>query len=143
VFKTEKDLVESSLPLVQSFFSTQDEVIIVQEPKGLFGIPDVLLYNGDIVAIEFKLKDWKRALQQAFRYRSFSYESYVFLDSDYIGSAVKNLDQFERFNIGLCGVTEEGIESYHKPNRKNPFSSDMINRAYELFDIKCESEELV
>lgn len=136
MFKTEKDLVKSSLPLVQSFFASEDEVVLVQEPKGLFGIPDVLLYNGEIVAIEFKLKNWKRALQQAFRYRSFSCKSYVFLDSDYIGSAIKNLEEFERFNIGLCGVTEEGIETYHKPNRKNPFSNEMIGRAYELLEIK-------
>lgn len=136
MFKTEKDLVESSLPLVQSFFASQDDVIIVQEPKGLFGIPDVILYNGEIVAIEFKLKNWKRALQQAFRYRSFSCESYVFLDGAFISSAIKNIEEFERFNIGLCGVTEDGIESYHKPNRKTPFSNDMITKAYELFKIK-------
>lgn len=135
MFKTEKDLVESSLPLVQSFFASKDDVIIVQEPKGLFGIPDMLLYNGEIVAIEFKLKNWKKALQQAFRYRNFSCESYVFLDSAFISSAVKNIEEFERFNIGLCGVTEDGIESYFKPNRKVPFSNDMIRKAYELFKI--------
>jgi len=135
MFKTEKDLVESALPLIQSFFASEDEVIIVQEPKGLFGIPDVLLYNGEVVAIEFKLKNWKKALQQAFRYRSFSCESYVFLDSYYIGSAVRNLDEFERFNIGLCGVTEEGIETYHKPSRKNPFSNDLISKAYEILEV--------
>lgn len=137
MFKSEKDLVESSLPLIQSFFASEDEdeVIIVKEPKGLFGIPDVLLYNGEIVAIEFKLKNWKKALQQAFRYRSFSCESYVFLDSDYIGNAMKNLEEFERFNIGLCGVTKISIETYHKPNRKNPFSNDMIAKACELLEI--------
>lgn len=138
MFKTEKDLVDISIPLVQSFFAYEDDIILVQEPKGLFGIPDLLLYNGQIIAIEFKLKNWKRALQQAYRYRSFSCESYVFLDNKYIENASKNIKEFEHFNIGLCGVTQERIEPVYRPQNRNPFSDNMINRAYEILDIaKC------
>lgn len=132
MFNTEKALVESTLPMLDSFFSTGDSIKVVQEPKGLFGIPDILLDNGHIVAIEFKLTKWKRALEQAYRYRSFSSESYVFLDNDFIDSAVKNIEKFQRYNIGLCGVSRERIVLYHAPIYKEPYSENLYCKANEI-----------
>jgi hypothetical protein len=73
---------------------------VIYEPKGLFGIPDVMLVhiestNGKIekeaIAFELKLRNWKRALVQAYKYRAFAELSYVILDHSYINPAPEKL----------------------------------------------------
>lgn len=118
--------------MLESFFMSEDDIKVVQEPKGLFGIPDVLIDNGHIISIEFKLNKWKRALEQAYRYRSFSTESYVFLDIDYVDSAVKNIEKFQQYNIGLCGVSKEKIILYYAPIYKEPYSENLCCKANEI-----------
>lgn len=135
VFESENDLVESCIPLIDDFFNPNDsntETVLIREPKGLFGIPDVMLYNGKIIAIEFKLKNWKGAMKQAFRYKCFSFESYVFLDEKHIKKPLENLSEFERFNIGLCGVNNEKINMYYRPVEENPYSHEMELKARNL-----------
>lgn len=84
---------------------------------------------GSIIAIEFKLKSWKKTMKQAYRYRSFSCESYVFLDQDNIKSAKDNIDDFLRYNIGLCGIEENDIQIYYKPKPNKPFCYDLHCKA--------------
>src|SRR5690606_33563863 len=59
-------------------------------------------------AIEAKLKDWKRALKQAYRYRWFAEYSFVVLDSFYSKSALNNIDVFKKYNVGLATINPEG-----------------------------------
>ncbi|MEI7235843.1 hypothetical protein WCT82_19815 [Pectobacterium carotovorum] len=62
-----------------------------------------------IIAIEAKLKDWKRALWQASRYKIFSNQSWVVLDKHCATPAISNIKEFEKYNIGLATVTADGI----------------------------------
>lgn len=138
MFPSENELVESCLPFINEFFGDDNlsqDTLLIREPKGLFGIPDVMIYNGKIISIEFKLKNWKGAMKQAYRYKCFSFESYVFLDDKYIKKPLENLSEFEKFNIGLCGVNEENITMYFKPIVEKPYSSDLESKALSLF--KC------
>ncbi len=50
-----------------------------------------------IKAVEAKLKDWKRALWQASRYKTFANESWVVLDKKHANPAIKNIDEFKRW----------------------------------------------
>mgnify|MGYP003664652912 CR=1 FL=1 len=80
----------------------------------------------DNFAIEAKLKDWKRAVQQAYRYRWFAEYSYVVLDSHYSKSAINNLDIFEKYNVGLATINPEGnLVRYFNPKRQQPFDLKM------------------
>lgn len=80
------------------------------------------IYVNYIVAIEFKLKNWKRALHQAIRYQSFAKYSYVLLDDLYLSPARKNLELFVKHNIGLIGVNKNGsIEIVSKPKCSRPY----------------------
>ncbi|MEG6570601.1 hypothetical protein [Thermoanaerobacterium thermosaccharolyticum] len=136
MFKSEYELVNNAIPLIEKFFNYDNgHLEIIREPKGLFGVPDVLIYNGIIIAIEFKLKNWRKAIKQAYRYKSFSYESYVILDQDFISTAKKNISEFQRFNIGLCGIGKDYIVVYNKPKPKKPFDLDLRNKVYELLGI--------
>jgi hypothetical protein len=137
VFSSENELVERCIPLINEFFKIdnyENDTFLLREPKGLFGIPDIMIYNGKIISIEFKLKNWKGAMKQAFRYKCFSFESYVFLDEKYIKKPLENIAEFEKFNIGLCGVSGDNITLYYKPIEETPYSKDLEYKALSLFE---------
>lgn len=135
MFETEAELAVTSLPFILKEFSyNKCELKFIEEPKGLFGIPDLLLFNGCIIAIEFKLKNWKQAIKQAYRYKSFSEQVYVLLDKKNICKAKENIDMFIKFNIGLGAVDRNMIEFYHKPEMSKPFSCNLTQKALDLFN---------
>lgn len=75
------------------------------------------------VAIEAKIKDWKRGLYQAYRYRWFADASYLALYKDYIKQPKKNIHLFKNLNVGLLSVTENNIEEIlYRPKKKKPQS---------------------
>jgi hypothetical protein len=61
-----------------------------------------------ICSFEFKLENWRRAFQQARRYRSFSHRVYVVMPSSSASRALQEIESFRRFNIGLIGHTPDG-----------------------------------
>lgn len=52
-------------------------------------------------AIEFKLKSWKKALQQAYRYLYFSNQAIVVLPMEEVDNIAIDRDLFHLYNIGL------------------------------------------
>jgi hypothetical protein len=93
----------------------------------------------DVVSIEAKLKDWKKALSQALRYRRFSEYVFVLLDEDYIWPALKCLELFEDSNVGLISL-EAGmgdLHFHHIPDcmsQKQNYSYNRLNElAYSYF----------
>lgn len=78
-----------------------------------------------MVAIEAKLKDWKRALWQASRYKTFASESWVVLDRRYASAAIKNIETFKLFNIGLATFSTDGCYDEHFSPKKDAHQSDI------------------
>jgi hypothetical protein len=77
-------------------------------------------------AIEAKLKDWKRALKQAYRYKWFAEYSYVVLDAHYAKPALKNLELFKKYNVGLASISIQGvIERHFNPIKQEPIDPKM------------------
>ncbi|KAA9357283.1 hypothetical protein [Larkinella humicola] len=77
-------------------------------------------------AVEAKLKNWKNALKQAYRYRWFAEYSYVVLDNHFSKMAICNIELFVKYNIGLATISPNGIiKVYHNPTRKKPFDVRM------------------
>ncbi len=82
--------------------------------------------SNETIAIEAKLKNWKRALQQAYRYKWFASYSYVFMDEKYIQPAMKNKDMFKSYNIGLASVGIKGeVKVLFKPQKIEPYDEAM------------------
>ncbi len=78
------------------------------------------------IAIEAKLKNWKRALNQAFRYKWFAEKSIVVLDSHYINPALKNIEMFKSLNVGLAEINKTGTLTLHfNPQKTNPVDMKM------------------
>lgn len=89
------------------------------------------------VAIEAKVSDWRKGLKQALRYKNFADRSYLALYESHIKSAKNNLSVFKTLNVGLIGVSDDGITVYFKPsvNAKDPVKSRLASeRAYSLID---------
>lgn len=105
----------------------------LKEYQGLFGIPDFIYYakqkqNISIISFELKLKNWKQAAKQAFRYRSFSNMSYVVISSKNVDGAINNIQIFEKYNIGLAKFDNNSeFEIIFKPEINIPFS-DSLNK---------------
>lgn len=77
-------------------------------------------------AIEAKLKDWKRALKQAYRYKWFAEFAFVVLDEHNSSSAIKNLQYFEKYNVGLATINKNGdLKRLHNPKQEVPYDKKM------------------
>jgi len=80
----------------------------------------------DSIAIEAKLKNWKRALNQAYRYKWFASTSYVVLDEKRISGAVLNIDLFKKMNVGLACIDKKGnVSVLYKPKKEKPIDEKM------------------
>lgn len=76
-----------------------------------------------IVSIEAKLRDWQRALHQAYRYREFSNQSWVLMDAGRVAPALQNLQQFIRAGIGLASINTSGeLFVHYEPATAHSFS---------------------
>ena len=110
----------------------------LKECQGLFGIPDFVFYSKDkqdvsIISFELKLKDWKRATKQAFRYKSFSHSTYVVLPSKSINSALNNISFFKRYNIGLAEFNiDSEIHIKYKPEFDEPYSENLNKKMIDI-----------
>jgi len=84
-------------------------------------------------AIEAKLKNWKQALKQAYRYKWFAEFSYVVLDAFYAKPAIQNIDMFKKYNVGLATLSKEGnLVRYYSPQKNKPYDSNMQILLYEF-----------
>ena len=101
-----------------------------KEYQGLFGIPDYVYFSKErgeilVIAFELKLYNWKCAIIQAFRYRSFSDYSYVVLPEYTVHNALEHLDLFRQYNIGLMSFSKNDLKILYKPCFKEPYSSEL------------------
>lgn len=103
----------------------------LKECQGLFGIPDFVFYNKkqqniSIVSFELKLKNWRKATKQAFRYKSFSNIAYVVLPEKTAKTAMKNVAMFKKYNIGLASFDLSSVlEILYKPELSHPYSDSL------------------
>lgn len=84
-------------------------------------------YFKDTIAVEAKLKDWKRALNQAYKYKWFADRSFVCMPTKNIKSAYKNIEMFKNMNVGLISVDEnkDSMDIIHLPSKETPYSENM------------------
>ena len=135
---------ETEQEMVHRFIATFADALSSLEPRGLRtlqevrvpgGIPDFVLFRRIsnsvhyVIAIEFKLSRWQRALKQAFRNRNFANESYVVLDRDNSSRALDNISMFYKANVGLfTNDSERELKVHHFHKARVPFSSKYATR---------------
>jgi hypothetical protein len=77
-----------------------------------------------LTAIEAKLKDWRKGLQQASRYRHFANRALLVLPPHTARIAREYLDFFRRLNVGLWEFDPDGacIVKHTTPRTRRPLS---------------------
>ncbi len=127
MFDTEKEMSIN----FERYFKQNFGNAYIKEYQGLFGVPDYICYQKkgndiSIIAFELKLKNWKTASKQAFRYKSFSDVAYVVLPKNLISTALKNIEYFKKYNIGLALFSnEKELNIIYKPNPSEPYSENL------------------
>ena len=85
----------------------------------------------NVIAIEAKLKNWKRALLQARSYKKFSDFTYILLDESYANPAISNLEEFKVNNIGLITMKNNSFTIHYLPKKPNPKKDNYFIRINE------------
>jgi hypothetical protein len=128
-FATEREMVQS---IIKSTYidelTASSQSIVKEEVSGFFGIPDIVVATDNAgkqlsYAYEAKLKNWKKAIFQAFRYKAFADFSYVIMDHDHVKPALSQLEKFKRSNIGLLSINDSGeLITHYAPFQEVPYS---------------------
>lgn len=101
-----------------SYINKKDSIITFR--KSYKGV------TSDSIAIEAKLKNWRRALDQAFRYKWFAKKTFVVLDSANIKPAIANIELFRKLNVGLAEINKSGnLHLHFNPAKKDPLDYKM------------------
>lgn len=86
-----------------------------------------------LYSIEAKVSNWKRGFYQAYRYKWFSDYSFLALHKKFINPAIKNIQYFKKYNIGLIMVDSEdkSLKSLYLPAKEKPYSKEFQAFAFE------------
>jgi len=120
ITKSSKQKIKVSLKKL-----VKDKIIEAKEER-FFSYCDYKSILTNSIAIEAKLKNWRRALNQAYRYKWFAESSFVFLPRENIAPAYKNIELFKQMNVGLGTVSKsKELDILLKPKKESPYSEDM------------------
>lgn len=108
----------------------REELVRAVSAAGYVLGPKSDLPDCEIWCFEGKLKDWKRALYQATRYRAFANRSFVVMPEQFIRSAEAQVDRFRSARIGLLALDDSGeLRIVTLPRSKQPRSPVMFAMA--------------
>jgi hypothetical protein len=110
VYSTEKMLVDQFVRVLGREENPWSSVSVSCEFSYTRGKTDVVaLADGDmLIAFEAKLKNWRCALDQAYRNTCYAHKSYVVLPQATALTAFAYLAEFKRRGVGLCYVDNTG-----------------------------------
>lgn len=111
-----------------------------------FGIADIVLVfvsprKTTLYAFEMKIKDWRKALAQAYRYKYYADSVFVVLPLDEVAKAKQSLPTFRAIKVGLRAFDKkEGIiEKIYTPKKDKPLSNSANNTALALLAQRLKS----
>lgn len=132
VYSTEKMLVDQFVSVLGSEGNPWGAVSVSCEFFYSRGRTDVLaLADGNLlIAFEAKLKDWRCALDQAYRNTCFAHKSYVVVPEATALTAFAYVAEFKRRGVGLCYVDSAGgISVLEEPEVSTPIEPWIANQA--------------
>jgi len=127
-----------------------------------FGIADVVLLEYQNVAIkkgvekhpkllrktitvyEVKIKDWKKAIRQAYRYRYYAHKSIIIMPVENVSSLMKNLETLKSLGIGVWTYDKrkDHFDLLYTPRKRKPFSEIANEKASFLLTQRIKSQQV-
>jgi hypothetical protein len=102
------------------------------------------LQGRQLFAFEAKLRDWRKALQQAFRYRYFADKAIVLMPHEHAGPALENLEVFRHLSVGFWTFERStgSIRRHLTPMRVKALNLDARSKAIALISTKVNLRKL-
>ena len=92
--------------------------LVAIEVPFLHKMIDLLCYepaSGACIAVELKVHDWKSGIRQALTYKLGADAAYLALPIEHVHRV--DLDELQKFDIGLLSVSPEGVRERVRPKR--------------------------
>lgn len=89
---------------LQSDFEVKGEVKIGSKVVDIYAVSKT---GTDSLAVELKVKDWKRALRQAATYQVFADLSFVALHRSQVSCALRHSELFNELGVGLLSIKRD------------------------------------
>lgn len=118
-FEYESELVAAAVEALSAGLDEWGVMEFALEFDHRCGRTDIVAISSNVgvIAIEAKLRDWRRALQQAYRNTSFASESYVLLPLEAVSRALANASDFTRRGVGVCVIEVDRLRVVHPARR--------------------------
>jgi len=132
VYQTEAALVRDFVDAIRAEGAPLQAVRIGSEFNYRDGRTDVITMSsdGEILAFEAKLTQWRVALHQAYRATSWAHRSYVVLPSNVAKRALRFTTEFDRRRVGLCAISADGtLHVLYAAPRVDPLMPWVSDRA--------------
>lgn len=90
---------------------------------------------------KMKIKDWRKALAQAYRYKYYADVSIVVMPPGEVIKAKQSLSLFHAINVGLWAFDAERkvIERIYHPEKEKPISITAYNKALTILARQLKS----
>lgn len=131
-FATEQKLVDRFVDLIRSNRTPWGELRFSREfdyARGRTDIVAVARADDTLIAFEAKLKNWRQALQQAYRNTCFAHQSYVLLPKATALLAASCIGEFERRRVGLCYVEDDCLKVLQDSPHTSPLEPWLSTQA--------------
>ena len=123
-------------------WKTKNEILCTSEVKVIYNRADIVYFElkknkeiGFIAAVEAKLHDWKKAIQQAHRDKLFADRVYVALPKKFSAAAVSNISEFRNAAVGLIIIENDDPKVYFHPPVNNCRSHRHFKKVHESLKI--------
>lgn len=135
-FETEAELVDVFVRRLQAGRTPFGSVQVMREWDHKSGSVDVLVRDRDqeLVAIEAKLADWKRAFRQAYRSTAYANRVFVLLPTQVVHRALRDEEEFRYRGIGLCSFDGRCVKVIIEAIVQEPLLHWLRSRAHEHFN---------
>ncbi len=122
LFRYEKLLVDDFCALLEAHATPWGRVVHTREFEYGRGRTDVIGVDdsGKVIAFEMKLRDWGKAMHQAYRNTCFAHRSYVVLPERAAELANQKAAEFIRRTVGICCVRDHAIVEKLAAKRNDP-----------------------
>jgi len=131
MYVLEQDLVDdfvNKLPF--SPFATKEQTYFLTEFNYFRGRTDIVVLGQDnvIFAFEAKLKNWRKALNQAFRNTCFANFSYILVPESVAKYAEKYYEEFLKRSVGICYISNGEIMISYEAKHNKPIQDYLYER---------------
>jgi hypothetical protein len=141
VYSTEKMLVDQFVRVLGSRENPWGPMSVSCEFFYARGRTDVVaLTDGEeLIAFEAKLKDWKCALDQAYRNTCYAHKSYVVVPEAAARAAYACIGEFKKRGVGLCYIDNIGaLTILEESENSTPIEPWIASHAASIVRSECE-----